>query len=52
MEGGGYSSFGVRVTYEVAVQVWSFGTMPPMAAFTAFARYGDYMNPYMGKRKN
>jgi hypothetical protein len=45
VEGGGFSSLGARVAYEVGVQTWSFATMPVMAGFTAFSLYGDYYNP-------
>lgn len=50
LEGGGFASLGAKVTYEVIVQTWSFATMPPMAGFTAFARYGDYLNPYTRRK--
>jgi hypothetical protein len=45
VEGGGFSSLGARVAYEMGVQTWSFATMPVMAGFTGFSLYGDYFNP-------
>jgi hypothetical protein len=45
IEGGGYDSLWARVGHEMAVQTWSFATMPVMATFTGFALYGDYVNP-------
>lgn len=44
IEGGGYESIWARVTYETAVQTWSFITMPVMTGFTGVAIYGDYIN--------
>jgi hypothetical protein len=52
LEGGGFSSLGARVAYEVGVQTWSFATMPVMAAYTGFSLYGDYFNPNIyGRRR-
>jgi RHS repeat-associated protein len=43
--GGGYESLGARVAYEVGIQSASLVTMLPMAGYTAFSLYGDYLNP-------
>lgn len=47
--GGPQSSLG-RIGFEVAMQSWSFATMPVAAAFTSFALYGQYSNPQLYRR--